>query len=159
MASSQSLKETPTWELVHTIEALRKSLTRPEEIEVLDELRSRLEDYSKINAGFVVSAQKDKTHTDHIEKLQNAVGFYGNTVNILGSHSMIDFSQPAGEWWKGVSTGIAELKSKVHRLRVTIGEIYCMHRACGDVIALSILPDDVQETVTASMKARKLRLD
>jgi hypothetical protein len=135
------------------------TLSRPEEIAFFEELVRRLTDYSQISANMIKGEEKKTLHEGHVDRLRSAVTFYQTMVHTLGTLNLIDFQKPVAEWVHGVSQNISELNSKIRRLRTTIGEIYCMHRACGDVIALSILPDDVQETVTASMKTRKLRLD
>lgn len=149
--------ECSTVDLISMQQAVGKNLSNQEDIEMFKEIMRRLHDYSKISTGFIkVSDETKPEHDKHTQQLKDASTFYNVTINALGPYGLIDFTKPVAEWGKGASTGVSELLSKTRRLQILIGEIYCMHFACKEVLAIDALPDDVRASVTQQLKNRKL---
>lgn len=150
--SNTSLKDASSLDLTMAEPAIVKSLTRPEEKELVSEVFKRLRQYAQLNTGPMPPAEGDGVtpHELHIQRLRNACHFYGTVSQVLGNRGLLDWSQPFEKIADGLGAAIDNICKRSTKLLALICELY----VGGVKFNTLALPEEVEERVVATLKER-----
>lgn len=148
------MKDVSSVELYSMLGVLEKSLSRPEEKDMLKEMSGRLLAYARIDTSpLPVGENLDgmTPHEKHTQQLKNAVQFFTKVSHTLNNRNLLEWGEPFEKVADGLGAAIDTKDKRASKLLAILCEVFA---AGGVRFNPHALPDDVEEGVIATLKAR-----
>lgn len=146
------LLKASTRELCQSLDAIAKSIRRPEARQALEEAINRLRDYSQLNSGGIPNCdpKAETSHGEHLGELRTAIAFYYTISKSLDANGLIDWQLPLETAGPRLSEQVKKMREKPVHLAALIREIYARGNVKYNYLAL---PDELRESVAEVLKA------